>query len=119
MKRDMDLVRELLLRFEGEERKTRLRDVTFDDREPREIDDHLHILDDAGLIRIAKNPDGTFSARTVVRLTWSGHDFLDAARDQDRWDQAKALIADKATAVPFEVLKATLVSLAMKAVGLG
>lgn len=55
------------------------------------VSEHVRPLDEAGLID-AKNHSGYAhdSYRWMpLRLTWSGHDFLAAARSDDIWAKAK------------------------------
>ena len=93
MKRDMDLVRELLLKIEGLKERGGFKDVLPDSINAEGIQkfaEHLHMLiDEAGLV-------SGRSAHTVLgknwlnlRLTWSGHDFLDSIRDPKIWDKTK------------------------------
>ena len=44
------------------------------------------------------------------RLTWQGHEFLDAARDNNRWNQVKATMG-KVGGFVFEVGKQVLIEL--------
>jgi hypothetical protein len=77
MKRDMNLIRLLLLETEGEEPKPDLSPYSGEQRVY-----HSALLIEAGLIdgQIIPNAIG-LPARTVsLRLTWSGHEFLDATR---------------------------------------
>ena len=73
---------------------------------------------EAGLIDALSFSSGSELDWRPVSLTWAGHDFMDAARDEHRWDRAKRTIKEKAGAVGFEVLKAVLVSLARGQLGL-
>ena len=45
-------------------------------------------------------------------MTWAGHEFLDAAREGTRWNQAKELVKKRGSGMMFEVLKTVLVQLA-------
>ena len=45
------------------------------------------------------------------RLTWEGHEFLDAARDQGLWDRVKAAGSDHAVGMSFELMKVFLIEL--------
>jgi hypothetical protein len=38
-------------------------------------------------------------------LTWDGHEFLDAIRNDTVWNKTKRVIADKGGSIPFDVLK--------------
>jgi hypothetical protein len=42
-------------------------------------------------------------------LTWQGHEFLEAARDDSRWKKALELLRAKGGGLVFDVLKAVLV----------
>jgi hypothetical protein len=42
-------------------------------------------------------------------LTWKGHEFLEASRDDTRWKQAKETVVKKAGGVVFELLKEVLI----------
>jgi len=61
-------------------------------------------MSEAGLIIAI--PYETLGQETPIafpsRLTWAGHDFLDASRDEGRWKTAKAVFA-KLGGVPFDV----------------
>ena len=119
MQRDMDLIRKMLMDLEdGGSRAWEGRDR--DKGEDREKHDyHALLLVDAGL---AWGPnvgyENPLQPRYVLkRLTWAGHEFLDAARDEGRWKQAKALGAGVG-GMAVSVLKELLVSLAKQQLGL-
>ena len=54
----------------------------------------------------------------IMSLTWGGHDFAEAARDPDRWQQAVKIVKDKGGNVTLDVMKQLLTSLMKAAVGL-
>lgn len=88
MKSDMDLIRQILLHIEERD------DLGFDfaDYEQQMVAYHVRLLVEAGLLHAVALTaiDGTIhlqGGRTA--LTWSGHEFLDAARDEGRWTEAK------------------------------
>jgi hypothetical protein len=91
MKRDMDLVRELLLKLEAEPLDGNLWRLEPDglgiaDHSPDEIAYHLVLLIDAELLDGKREQSGGFVAR---KLTWAGHDFLDSVRDAKVWRTTK------------------------------
>ena len=49
-------------------------------------------------------------------LTWKGHEFLDLARDQNRWNQAKGIIGRVGSA-PLAVWTKVLNDLVLKELG--
>lgn len=65
---------------------------------------HLQLLYEAGLIHglDASSLDGPGFLPT--RLTWQGHEFLEASRDDGIWEKAKALVLKKAGGLSFDVL---------------
>lgn len=111
MKRDMDVVRRILLELEA----APLPMAGW--RPPMEgVPDEVAAYNavqaiDAGLV--LGNVTGIMGSRTphviLTRLTWAGHDFLDAAREPGRWERVKGLAA-QAGGVTFDVLKSWLVA---------
>jgi hypothetical protein len=91
MKRDMDLVRELLLKLEafpaeyGDVFAFNLgdADVAVDGRTDAEVMYHLELLRERGLIDSPGSQPMT--GVTFSGLTWQGHDFADSMRDSQIW----------------------------------
>ncbi len=113
MQRDMDLIRKLLLYLEAKPDDRVKRSIEIEGYDPALINYHLVLLANARLIdfeasRSTSNPDRLIEV-FPTRLTWEGHEFLDAARDQTVWDRVKTDIGDRFTRIPLEVLKALLV----------
>lgn len=85
MKRDMDLARNILLRMEEDAE-------SFDglSDNPETVSEHLWLLRDAGLIEATPQmADGKILSMSAERITWDGHDFLDASRESAVWELAK------------------------------
>ena len=117
MKRDMDLVRNLLFRIEDADLNMRP-DFDIDDRSESEIFHHLDLMIEAGLIKGSVIPavgDPALGEPTFVpmiqRLTWEGHEFLDAVRAESTWNEIKRVTKDNRLQLPIEILK----NLAIKA----
>jgi hypothetical protein len=117
MKRDIDLVRRILLDLEMKGSYTDWFDVDIEEYSPEQMDYHLELLMEASLISI-KDPGRKPLRSYPVRLTWEGHEFLDAARDEVRWQKAKRTTAQGGD-VPFEVLRSVLVELGRQEMGVG
>lgn len=113
MKRDMDLVRELLLQMEEHEHGRAPRTFEVEGHSEDEIGYHILIMAEAGLIvAIPIETMGQNSPAAIpIRLTWAGHDFLDASRDDERWKKARGIFV-KVGGVTFDVAKAVLTSIA-------
>ena len=50
------------------------------------------------------------------RLTWAGHEFLEASRDDTRWEKAKEEVTGKVGGMVFEILKQVLIETARTSV---
>jgi hypothetical protein len=108
MKRNMDLIRILLFQIERESNGLDLVPVGVEDYPEQEVQFHLMLLDEAGLIKTYDMSGGDSLMFMPVRLTWQGYEFLDAARDDTRWNKAKETM-NKAGGFVFEVAKALLI----------
>ncbi len=114
MKRDMDLVRHLLLRIEDAELFEQP-DFEMGDYDVQDIDYNLDLIIQAGLV----NGEGNWSAgptyNVAIRgLTWEGHDFLDAVRSDSIWHKAKEVAQGRElrlNELPFEVVKGLAITL--------
>jgi hypothetical protein len=120
MKRDMDLVRQILLKIEEHEHGLAPRNLAIEGYSEEQIAYHVHLMGQGGLLQVADvTHTGSASPEAIpLRMLWGGHDFLDAAREQSIWDKAKAKIAGAGASVTFEVLKAVLVGITKDALGL-
>ena len=108
MKRDMDLIREILLQKEAEKNPMTLSCTK------EEFTYHVALLKEGGLVEaiIQSNHVGMPSKAVVIRLTMAGHDFLDSARNENVWHKAKEHIIKSGTAWTFSILAEVLKSLA-------
>ena len=81
---------------------------------------HLEIMKEAGLIEAEimylRKKDGPIGI--PKRLTWAGHEFLDAAREPGLWEKAKAQLLKVGGSVTLDVMKELLTTLAKKQIGL-
>ena len=93
MKRDMDLVREILLRIEDTPGFAP-KNIEVEGHSEESVGYHIYLLIDAGFVEgietthIGSNGPTGFARR----MTWEGHEFLDAAREPGRWDTVKTAI---------------------------
>lgn len=120
MKRDMDLVRKLVLALEDHPAGYAPPDVQITGYTEDQIGYHLYIMMQAGLIvGVDVTTHGSTSPQVLATsLTWAGHEFADAARDSGRWNTAVELIRDKAGSATLEVLMKLLTRLISSSVGL-
>ena len=97
MKRDMELIRYILLQKEAEEPI---------DGGHAEVVYHIALLKEAGFVEavIRNDPLGVPSDAVILKLTWAGHDFLDAARDNKIWNMAKEKFIKPGVSWTFSIL---------------
>jgi len=95
MRRDMDVVRELLLRLEAVPMRAgsaamlplNRPPLVLDGDEVDEIAYNLRLLTDAGFLNLTKNQGADTIG--ILGLTWQGHEFLDTVRDPEIWHKTK------------------------------
>jgi hypothetical protein len=111
MERNLDIVREILLQAE---KYSTLTLANFDDDRATEIHYHAEIMKENGLIEasVEKLMSGEIFLN-LTRLTWDGHEYLDAIRDDKIWDKTKRLILEKGSSMTFEVIKSSAIKVAM------
>src|SRR5215204_2447357 len=96
MKRDMDLVRLLLLEAEAAKDRVMTKHLPalehFKGFDLPTIDHHVEVMAEAGLIvayQETQTGKGTFGWN-LIRLTWNGHEFVDTVRDPEIWRKTKS-----------------------------
>jgi hypothetical protein len=110
MKRDMDLCRQILLAIEGDE------NPTGEDDPGDRVGHHVWLLWSAGLV------DGfdctTGNQHPVAQancLTWAGHEFLDASRNEGVWNKAKSAVLTATGGASLDLLKRALATYGQQA----
>lgn len=70
-----------------------------------QITHHIRLLDEAGLIDAEDLTNMSGSEWKAKRLTWAGHEFIDAARSDAVWQKTKTTVREKTGVLTFEALK--------------
>ena len=113
MKRDMDLCRRILLAVEASPPNQYVSRFAFTGDYPENtVSEHVVLLENAGLLEANLTPlmGGTFYV--IKRLTWEGHEFLNAARDEGVWTKTLQTIGEGIHTISFAVLKQQLLEVA-------
>lgn len=107
MKRDIELVKQILSNIESHETNSPIFDIELDDYEPQRIYYHCHLLIDAKLIEgyVDRSLGGTMRINRIYGLTWEGHEFLDAAKNERIWSAIKEKFTDHSISIPFSIFK--------------
>jgi len=111
MNRNMDLIRRILLEIETWPSDCRPAQPEFEGVEQSTISYHAQLLYEAGYIDGYERKTQAGNTIYPQRLTWEGHEFLDAAREKKIWDKAKEAM-NATGSFSFSVLKAILTKLA-------
>lgn len=116
MKRDLNLIRDILFSIEGAPPGSTIGGFDFPDHEPLEIMEHVQLLLDDGYIEgKVMRPHGIYA---VSRLTARGHDFLDNARNNTIWKQVLYEAKEKGMSTSMTLLNKLLEGALKKYAGL-
>lgn len=111
MKRDMDLIRSLLLTIEAlPPREVEAESFRFEGVDRATIREHVRLLIEQGLVEgevsqqsVSMLPGGTWAR--IRRITWAGHEYLDSVRNEKAWSKIKEAARDRGVSLTFEVTK--------------
>ena len=120
MKRSWDTIREILFKSEELEPGRSLRSDDFGESRTDEIAYHVRLLEESGLIKVSivEYCGDAGIHFDLERLTWVGHDFLDAIRNETIWKKTKTAIAEKGGSMTFDIIKAVAITLAKTTMGI-
>jgi len=107
MKRDMELIRKMLLALESEEPSEVAWKDVHENYATEQYNYHSHWLIEAGLVKGVTITDGQDmpDGAIMLHLTWSGCDFLDSIRDASIWEKTKANLLKPGASMTFALVK--------------
>jgi len=119
MKRDMDLVRRILLAIEGGEHGVAPQPLLIDGYTDEQIGYHVYIMIQGGLLEgsVVSMMEGPSPEAIASSMTWAGHEFIESARDEKRWKEARGLL-EKVGGAAISVWSNVLSHLVLKNLGL-
>jgi len=106
MKRDMNLIRRIAIATADLQPGDMLSELP--DVDANTFGAHVQWMLDAGLVEAKVMGGFPDLICLVLRLTWAGSDFLDAARDEALWRRAMSKVLSSGAAFTFEILKEAL-----------
>ncbi len=114
MKRDWDVIREILIIVEEMDAGNYLRLSSFPSERGQEISYHMDLLMEAGLVsgKMAKTLGRRPHDFRALRLTWNGHEFLDGIRNDTIWQKTKSSFISKGISMTFDLVKSVAADLA-------
>jgi hypothetical protein len=128
MKRDMDLVRQILLRIEQAPPGQMIETAEFPQCDRETVGYHFELLDDAGLL-LCKGVHGEVTGACAdrggagnllinPRLSWEGCEFIDKVRDDGVWNYVKGKVAAFGD-VPIAIFSAVAIDYIKSKLGVG
>lgn len=111
MRRDLDLIRKIILAIEDQPEAALIKQVEIDGYSAEQIGYHSYLIIESGL---AKGEDitlmhGLSPDWLISHLTSAGHDFADSARSENTWVKAKKILLEKGGGLTLELVKETLI----------
>nr|DAL20414.1 MAG TPA_asm: YjcQ protein [Caudoviricetes sp.] len=124
MRRDLDLVRSILIYVEKAEDEVDAEDLVTDGWPFETVAYHVRLMAHHGLVDLSddtRDMNGETLSLAVSGLTWDGQDYLDAIRDPKVWAKVKKTVKEAVGSTTFEVVKQTgaLVAMSMVKASLG
>ncbi len=110
MKRDLDLIRYLLLTTEQSDKGVTDSILVNQRYDIKDIAFHTELLIDRGLVSGLVEYDGfrtTPLSVEITRITWEGYDYLDSIRSDKVWSKAKDVICKSVGDTSLSVVKDT------------
>jgi hypothetical protein len=106
MKRDMDVIRAIILNVEGDKYPYGGR-VNLPGVSEETCAYHVALMIDAGLVEghVIKSISCPYAAAGIERLTSAGHDFCDGIKHDTIWNKAKGLAGSLGLPVVVECVK--------------
>ncbi|MCG8094210.1 MAG: DUF2513 domain-containing protein [Candidatus Thiodiazotropha endolucinida] len=122
MKRDLELIRKLLVHLEEKPTDEMIKELEIGGYDKDQVMYHFILMDEAGFIRCERIVSSSTPDRVIkvhpFSLTWQGHEFLEAARNKKIWKSALNKVKGASGSVSVEVLKELLVAMLKEGVGL-
>jgi hypothetical protein len=118
MKRDLELIRKILLATEAHQEPNKTVQVKFEGVPDELVQYNTGLLLEAGYVEAVDMSNLSGRHFGIWRLTWEGHDFLDAARNDTLWKKAREKVVGTVGTVTLDIMKEVLISLAKDTLGL-
>jgi hypothetical protein len=119
MKRDWELVREILIAVESiDNHRHVVSEGDLPAYDGQVVSDHIYLLQQAGLVTgTCRSPLGSPRSCEARELTWAGHEFLDNVRSQTVWKKTRSLLQEKGLDLTFDTIKAAAGAVASSILG--
>jgi hypothetical protein len=116
MKRDMDLVRTILIELIEQPSDGVLSELHVEGHSDDEVSYHVRIMHERGLVEAEDTSHFEAKCWIPTHVTWEGQEFLASVRDETIWTKAKSIVSKNTGALTFEALKIALAILIKQAI---
>lgn len=113
MKRDLETIRAILLAVEAKPTAAPAR-IDVPGVGPDVLEYHLELLVEAGYVKGYR----MMTVTLPMALTWSGHEFLDATRNDTVWQKVKTTLHDRGVDAPLTVIQQLATQIGARLLGL-
>ena len=119
MKRNMDLIRKVLLAIEEQHEYEPIYGLKIPGHSVSEVAYHCKLLHEHGFIDDydEESGDGELLDFAVGGLTWEGADYLEDVRDNTRWGNIKKTMKEKGIPLTVEFVKETVNAMISATIG--
>lgn len=116
MKRDFDLIRDILLQIESSNSTNLTIDNFINLASKNVLAYHIHLIYEAGFIKAYDITciGNDYPMYQIQWLTNSGHDYLDAIRSDDIWKDTKSNLLKIGGSASLDVIKTVASNIALK-----
>jgi hypothetical protein len=118
VKRDLELVREILIAIEANNDWRGAEVPQIAGRDRHSVCHHIEFLAQAGYLSVQNESTPDRKDFHWIHLIWNGHEFLDALRNETVWAQVKEKKKSAGGSLSFELAKELGITLARQALGL-
>lgn len=120
MKRDIELIKKILLKIEEHNSTSPIQNLKIKDYSQELISYQIYLLNQAGLINaeIIRVGANEIAEAEILEMTWNGHEFLDAARNDNIWNKFKTKVLENGGSIPFSIARELLISISKNEFGL-
>lgn len=120
MRRDLELIRLIVLEVESQPTGYMMGDLQIEGYTKDQVSYHSYLIVDSGLAQGIEitSMDDTSPNWKILHLTSAGHDFAEAARNDSVWQKAVAFTTRNAGTAVMEVFRQVLVETVKQNAGL-
>lgn len=105
MKRDMELIRKILIAIEEDPNEPMgWIDLEIEGYEDQVVSYHIELLYRAGMVGARDLSSMSGYEWKVTKLTWSGHEFLDSIKNESVWSKLKEKLGSDVSSLPITVV---------------